>query len=161
MDDFQEGLIDVLVCTFGVGSVGLTLTRSHRVILMDRPWTPGDVMQAEDRIRRIGQKHHEIYSYWITSFDFDERLDKLLESKEANSHKVLTDKVKRSWFDKAPRVSKSCLEDKKESRRIEDYFIQPNSSASTEWNVDFAHEDHDNAGGGVMKLVFRQLVDGL
>lgn len=34
---------------------GLTLTRSHTVILLDRPWTPGDTAQAEDRVRRIGQ----------------------------------------------------------------------------------------------------------
>ncbi len=35
--------------------VGLTLTRSHTVVLLDRPWTPGDTAQAEDRVRRIGQ----------------------------------------------------------------------------------------------------------
>ena len=71
-------MVKVLVCTFGVGSVGLTLTRSHRVVLMDRPWTPGDVMQAEDRIRRIGQRHAEIISFWVTAFDFDDKLDDLL-----------------------------------------------------------------------------------
>lgn len=90
VDDFQSGKLDVLVCTFGVGSVGLTLTRSHRVILMDRPWTPGDLMQAEDRIRRIGQKHSEVGSYWITAFDFDTKLDKVLESKDGRSHAVLS-----------------------------------------------------------------------
>jgi hypothetical protein len=90
VDTFQHGGIDVFICTFGVGSVGLTLTQSHRVILMDRPWTPGDVMQAEDRIRRIGQKYTDIYSFWIVAFDFDNKLDCLLETKENNSHKVLS-----------------------------------------------------------------------
>ncbi len=46
MDSFQAGEIDVLICTYGVGATGLTLTRSHTVILLDRPWTPGDVMQV-------------------------------------------------------------------------------------------------------------------
>jgi SNF2 family DNA or RNA helicase len=55
VDRFQMGMIDVLICTFGVGSTGITLTRSHTVILLDRPWTPGDTAQAEDRVRRIGQ----------------------------------------------------------------------------------------------------------
>lgn len=90
VDNFQAGLIDVLVCTFGVGSVGLTLTRSHRVVLMDRPWTPGDVMQAEDRVRRIGQLSPEINSYWVVGFDFDKKLDLVLEQKDSNSHKVLS-----------------------------------------------------------------------
>lgn len=40
----------------GAGGVGLTLTAACTVILVDRPWTPGDVNQAEDRVRRIGQK---------------------------------------------------------------------------------------------------------
>ena len=69
VDSFQKGEIDVLICSFGVGSTGITLTRSHTVVLLDRlvkiiygwrgvcymcpccsigrPWTPGDVMQAE------------------------------------------------------------------------------------------------------------------
>jgi SNF2 family DNA or RNA helicase len=57
---------------------------------MDRPWTPGDVVQAEDRIRRIGQKHSEVASYWITAFDFDGKLDKVLECKDGRAHTVLT-----------------------------------------------------------------------
>ena len=46
MDDFQDGQLDVIICTYGVGSTGLTLTRSHRIILLDRPWTPGDARQV-------------------------------------------------------------------------------------------------------------------
>ena len=90
MDSFQEGKLDVLVCTFGVGSVGLTLTRSHRVVLMDRPWTPGDLKQAEDRICRIGQLHAEVNSFWIRAYSFDDKLDAVLERKETSSHKVLS-----------------------------------------------------------------------
>jgi SNF2 family DNA or RNA helicase len=90
VDDFQAGKIDVLVCTFGVGSVGITLTTSRRVILMDRPWTPGDVMQAEDRIRRIGQQHKELLSYWVTAFEFDDYLDTLLDAKRSKTQKVLS-----------------------------------------------------------------------
>ena len=41
VDMFQRGDIDVLVLTLGVGSVGITLTKSHTVVLLDRPWTPG------------------------------------------------------------------------------------------------------------------------
>jgi SNF2 family DNA or RNA helicase len=48
IDSFQNLEIDVLICTYGVGATGLTLTASHTVMLLDRPWTPGDVMQVID-----------------------------------------------------------------------------------------------------------------
>lgn len=42
VDKFQSGLSSVLVCTFGAGGVGLTLTAASTIILLDRPWTPGE-----------------------------------------------------------------------------------------------------------------------
>jgi Helicase conserved C-terminal domain len=47
VDRFQRGEVAVFCCTFGAGGVGLTLTAAATVILVDRPWTPGDVNQAE------------------------------------------------------------------------------------------------------------------
>ena len=95
MDNFQNGLIDVLICTYGVGSTGLTLTRSHRVILLDRPWTPGDVLQAEDRVRRIGQQSPVVYSVWISSTQFDQKLDSLLQAKHNRCGQVVEGIFKR------------------------------------------------------------------
>lgn len=92
MDNFQNGLIDVLVCTYGVGATGITLTASHTVILHDRPWTPGDVKQAEDRICRIGQKSSIVSSIWITggdAFPVDDKLDALLQNKDKHCEIVL------------------------------------------------------------------------
>lgn len=89
VDDFQNGNLDILICTFGVGSVGITLTRSSSVILLDRPWTPGDALQAEDRIRRIGQTAQRIQSLWLHGFDIDDKLDKLLKKKDSRVHAVL------------------------------------------------------------------------
>jgi SNF2 family DNA or RNA helicase len=89
VDQFQLGCLDVLVCTYGVGATGLTLTRSHRVVLLDRPWTPGDVMQAEDRVRRIGQVASEVFSYWVCGFPFDDKLDSMLQRKNQRSAKVI------------------------------------------------------------------------
>jgi hypothetical protein len=63
VDSFQRGELDVVICSFGVGATGLTLTRSHNIILLDRPWTPGDARQVyiltftirvyEHKVRRI------------------------------------------------------------------------------------------------------------
>ncbi|CAB9497308.1 annealing helicase and endonuclease ZRANB3 [Seminavis robusta] len=88
VDNFQNGVSPVIVCTFGAGGVGLTLTAARTVILVDRPWTPGDVHQAEDRVRRIGQRF-PVKFIWVSSFDVDKHIDAMLESKSQTSNAVL------------------------------------------------------------------------
>lgn len=89
VDSFQNGLSPVFVCTFGAGGVGLTLTAASTVILLDRPWTPGDAHQAEDRVRRIGQTR-PVTSIWMTAFELDKQIDSMLESKSQTSSTVLS-----------------------------------------------------------------------
>lgn len=95
VDNFQNGLSSAFVCTFGAGGVGLTLTAAHTVILVDRPWTPGDVHQAEDRLRRIGQEK-AVKSIWLTAFDLDRQIDEMIEQKSQTSSAVLTEAVDKS-----------------------------------------------------------------
>ena len=105
VDDFQNGLIPVFVVTFGAGGVGLTLTAASTVILLDRPWTPGDALQAEDRVRRIGQTK-PVTSVWVSAFDLDRQIDALLEQKNNTSNVVLAsgDESQNGSTD-APRIS--------------------------------------------------------
>jgi hypothetical protein len=65
------------------------LTQASTIIFLDRPWTPGELLQAEDRIRRIGQEK-ETRSIWMTAFEFDSQLDAMLEEKNQASKAVLT-----------------------------------------------------------------------
>lgn len=95
VDNFQNGTSAVFVCTFGAGGVGLTLTAARSIILLDRPWTPGDAHQAEDRIRRIGQMH-PVTSIWVTAFDVDKQIDAVLESKTDTASAVLDQDYKQA-----------------------------------------------------------------
>jgi SNF2 family DNA or RNA helicase len=55
VQNFQEGDIDVMICTLDAGGVGITLTAADTVIFLERDWTPAINEQAEDRLHRIGQ----------------------------------------------------------------------------------------------------------
>lgn len=85
----QKELYSVFITTFGVGGVGITLTKARTVLFLDRPWTPGDIMQAQDRIRRIGQTF-PTRCISVCAFEFDVQLDKMLNEKKQSSQAVLT-----------------------------------------------------------------------
>jgi superfamily II DNA/RNA helicase len=91
IDQFQAREIRTLVCTIGAGGVGITLTAAQTVILIDRPWTPGDTIQCEDRLHRIGQKD-AVTSLWIQFGGLDQRIDALLQQKQQIIDQVLTGK---------------------------------------------------------------------
>lgn len=62
VEDFQAGRLDVIVCTAGAGSLGITLTASGTVAMLQRPFRYDWAVQPEDRVHRIGQlaNHVEI-----------------------------------------------------------------------------------------------------
>jgi len=87
-NEFQDGKHRFLVCTSRAGGVGLTLTKASNLIMVDRPWTPGDAVQCEDRIFRIGQTK-PVFTFWL-QYGIDEKVDGILDDKEARIQKVLT-----------------------------------------------------------------------
>lgn len=91
IDQFQAGEIRALVCTVGAGGVGITLTAAQTVILVDRPWTPGDCVQCEDRLHRIGQQN-AVTSLWLQFGALDQRIDALLGQKQQRIDQVLSGK---------------------------------------------------------------------
>ena len=91
VDRFQEGKARVFVSTFAAGGVGITLTRAHDVLLVDRPWRPGDAVQAEDRADRIGQAS-KVNAVWLQAGKIDEKVDKVLIEKSERIDMVLEGK---------------------------------------------------------------------
>jgi SNF2 family DNA or RNA helicase len=93
VDRFQSGESKVFVGSIKAGGVGITLTASSHVILHDRPWTPGDAEQAEDRCHRIGQGN-TVNAYWQQLGIIDHSIDSLLTQKQQRIELVLKGKRK-------------------------------------------------------------------
>ena len=91
VDRFQNGESKLFIGTIKAGGVGITLTAASNVILVDRPWTPGDAEQAEDRCYRIGQQN-AVFVNWLQLGIVDESIDNLLAQKQRNIDLVLTGK---------------------------------------------------------------------
>ncbi len=80
VNSFQRGDNNLLLTTYGAGGLGFTLHRARHVILLERPWTPGDVDQAEDRCHRIGMEG-SLTSHWFQLGIADQLVDGLLSNK--------------------------------------------------------------------------------
>lgn len=93
VDRFQKGEHKSIVCTFGAGGLGITLTAANTVILVDRPWTPSEAEQSEARLHRIGQ-HDNVTAIWLQADATDVAIDALLQKKEERIELVLEGKRK-------------------------------------------------------------------
>lgn len=82
-DSFQRGEIDVIVCSIQAAGVGLTLTRASDTLFVERAWKPALLVQAEDRIYRIGQKNSCTITYLDAAGTVDEWLQILLKDKQS------------------------------------------------------------------------------
>ncbi len=77
---FQAGDSPLLIASFGAAGLGFTLHRASHVVLLERPWTPGDAEQAEDRCHRIGMGG-PLTCHWLQLGVADQLVDALIASK--------------------------------------------------------------------------------
>ena len=88
---FQNGDASAIILSLSAGGVGITLTRSSNIIFNDFNFVPADIMQAEDRICRIGQKEKYCNVYYVTAdnCEIDELASKVLLKKLNNINQIL------------------------------------------------------------------------
>lgn len=87
--DFQSGKLNVAVCTIGAMGTGHTMTRANEAFFVEFPWTPAKLVQAEDRIHRIGQKRGVMITYLFADDTLDVRMLAILQDKEVLSESTL------------------------------------------------------------------------
>ena len=78
--------------TIGAAGVGLTLTEASNVVIIDLPWTPAELEQAEDRCHRIGTKNTVNVYYLISKDTIDVDIQALLSKKKSIADVILDGK---------------------------------------------------------------------
>ena len=72
---------NLLLGNWKAAGIGITLHAAHNTAALDLPWTPGDLVQGEDRIHRIGQKKHCVIHYLVALDTIEAKLIKILRRK--------------------------------------------------------------------------------
>ena len=65
-----------------VASAGFTLTAADLMLFVELSFNPGEMLQAEDRIHRIGQSRSVLIQYAVTERSIDEHVARLLVKKQ-------------------------------------------------------------------------------
>jgi SWI/SNF-related matrix-associated actin-dependent regulator 1 of chromatin subfamily A len=83
-DDVRVALLSIKAA-----GMGLTLTAASTVIFGEMVWTPGDLIQAEDRAHRIGQQASVLVQYLHAKDTIDEIIWQSIKKKLDNLGAVL------------------------------------------------------------------------
>ncbi|TDP89542.1 helicase-like protein [Leucobacter luti] len=83
VDMYQDGQVQVLICSITAAGVGLTLTRGCEALFVETDWTPAIVSQAVDRQNRIGQTRAVITRTLVALGTLDEHIQRIQQKKGA------------------------------------------------------------------------------
>jgi SNF2 family DNA or RNA helicase len=80
IDDFQHFKMPVMICS-KAGKEGITLHAARHLVFIERFYTSADEEQAEDRIRRIGQRFRTTIWFMHVPGTVDDRVDVIVRTK--------------------------------------------------------------------------------
>lgn len=90
IDEFQSKQKTVCILNMQAGGVGITLTAASNMIMIDFAWTPGDNIQAEQRINRPGQNEMcNIYYVYCENAVLDRVFVRMLTDKSENISRAI------------------------------------------------------------------------
>lgn len=90
---FQAGERMAVIATYGAMREGVTLHRARSVVLHDLSWRPADVLQAEARVHRIGQRRACVSTWMMLTDSFDTLLARTLITKAQRIASTLGDRT--------------------------------------------------------------------
>ena len=88
VSSFQGGQLDVIIIT-RAAETGITLTRSHHMLMLERQWVPAAEEQIEGRIARRGQTRQPLIYYFMAPNTVDDYVAELVDTKRALSTEVV------------------------------------------------------------------------
>ena len=89
VDQFQRGKADLFICPIRAGGVGINLQRASDSLFLERDWSPATLLQAEDRIHRLGQIRPVTITYVDAKGTVDEHVADIVEAKRKLIHEVI------------------------------------------------------------------------
>lgn len=91
VDAFQQGRADVFLAPIRSAGVGLNLQRASDALFCERIWTPSGLIQAEDRVWRLGSTKPVTITYLDAANTVDEHIARVVESKQRLIRTVVDD----------------------------------------------------------------------
>ena len=135
----------VAVLSIKAAGMGLTLTAASVVVFGELTWTPGDIVQAEDRAHRIGQRNAVNVQFLVAK----DTVDDIMWGSVANKLEtlgVVLDGVRGDALE-MKKCSKTCAPDRTREQRLETLVARGDRSPGGRL-LDFSSAGRETGLGG-------------